>query len=80
MATIKGWHAKVIADKVKRVFKDKGYVFFDNKKSWNVNIVGIRNASAQVGPAPSPRCCPGKRVNFLGLTVQKPLETFRREV
>ena len=46
MATIKGWHAKVIADKVKRVFKDKGYVFFDNKKSWNVNIVGIRNSES----------------------------------
>jgi hypothetical protein len=47
MATIKGWHAKVIADKVKRVFKDKGYVFFDNKKSWNVNIVGIRNSESK---------------------------------
>ena len=47
MATIKGWHAKVIADKVKRVFDDKGYVFFDNKKSWNVNIVGIRNSESK---------------------------------
>jgi len=47
MATIKGWHAKVIADKVKRVFDDKGYAFFDNKKSWNVNIVGIRNSESK---------------------------------
>ena len=47
MATIKGWHAKVIADNVKRVFDDKGYAFFDNKKSWNVNIVGIRNSESK---------------------------------
>ena len=27
MATIKGWHASLIVDKIKRTFDEKGYVF-----------------------------------------------------
>ncbi len=45
MATIKGWHASLIVDKIKRTFDEKGYVFFDGNISWNVNIVGVRNSN-----------------------------------
>tara|TARA_R110002020_G_scaffold37239_17_gene112594 strand:+ start:28059 stop:28679 length:621 start_codon:yes stop_codon:yes gene_type:complete len=47
MSTIKGWHASVIADKIKSIFDEKGYAFFDGKRSWNVNIIGIRNSNAK---------------------------------
>ena len=47
MATIKGWHAALIAEKVKKIFDKKGYAFFDGKSSWNVNIVGIRNSCSK---------------------------------
>ena len=47
MATIKGWHASLIANKIQSIFEDKGYAFFDNRKSWNLNIVGIRNSNSK---------------------------------
>jgi len=42
MSTIKGLHAKLIADNIKGVMRKKGYSFFE-KGSFNVNIVGIRS-------------------------------------
>ena len=42
MSTIKGLHAKMIANKVKSVMEDKGYAFFQSG-IFNVNIVGIRS-------------------------------------
>jgi len=43
MATIKGLHAKLIVENLKTVFKKKKYAFFDNNKSYNVNIIGCRS-------------------------------------
>ena len=43
MATIKGLHANLIVEKLKSVFKNKNYAFFDNNKSNNVNIIGVRS-------------------------------------
>ena len=42
MSTIKGLHAKMIANKVKSVMEDKGYAFFQSG-IFNINIVGIRS-------------------------------------
>lgn len=47
MATIKGWHASQIAERVESLFKSKRYSFFDAKKSWNVNIIGVRNSESR---------------------------------
>jgi|TARA_R110000824_G_scaffold11540_7_gene50473 hypothetical protein len=47
MTTIKGWHASLIAEKVKSIFDEKGYSFFDGNSSWNINIIGIRNSCAK---------------------------------
>jgi hypothetical protein len=41
MSIIKGLHASLIAQQVKRVMKKKGYAFFESG-AFNVNIVGIR--------------------------------------
>ena len=46
MSIIKGLHAKMIADKVKSVMEEKGYVFFSNG-IFNVNIIGIRSKEAK---------------------------------
>tara|TARA_R110002124_G_scaffold116400_4_gene272779 strand:+ start:32326 stop:32961 length:636 start_codon:yes stop_codon:yes gene_type:complete len=46
MSTIKGLHAKMIANKVKSVMEDKGYAFFQSG-IFNVNIVGIRSKEAK---------------------------------
>ena len=43
MATIKGLHADLIVENLKSVLKDKKYAFFDNNKSYNVNIIGCRS-------------------------------------
>jgi len=42
MSTIKGLHAKIIAENIKGIMKKKGYAFFE-KGSYNVNIVGVRS-------------------------------------
>ena len=42
MATIKGLHAKLIAEQYKKVMKNKNYAFFESGK-YNVNVVGIRS-------------------------------------
>tara|TARA_R100001509_G_scaffold164254_1_gene141188 strand:+ start:2313 stop:2951 length:639 start_codon:yes stop_codon:yes gene_type:complete len=44
MSTIKGLHAKMIAEQVKQVMDKKGYVFFEKGK-FNVNIIGVRSSS-----------------------------------
>ena len=44
MARIKGLAAKLMADKMRDVLKNKGYVFFD-RGNLNLNIIGVRNAS-----------------------------------
>jgi len=43
MATIKGLHADLIVDQIKSVYKKKNYAFFDNKKPYNVNVIGCRS-------------------------------------
>tara|TARA_Y100000310_G_scaffold327340_1_gene393543 strand:- start:1342 stop:1965 length:624 start_codon:yes stop_codon:yes gene_type:complete len=43
MATIKGLHAKLIVEKLKSVFNKKKYAFFDNNKTYNVNVIGCRS-------------------------------------
>tara|TARA_R100000808_G_C2132719_1_gene141623 strand:+ start:593 stop:1219 length:627 start_codon:yes stop_codon:yes gene_type:complete len=45
MATLKGLHARITAELFKEVLEDKGYVFFDGNKSYNINIIGVRNSS-----------------------------------
>ena len=45
MATIKGLHARVTAELFKEILEEKGYVFFDGNKSYNINIIGVRNSS-----------------------------------
>lgn len=45
MAIIKGLHAQLIKDQFKNALEKKGYVFFDGKKSFNLNIIGVRNGS-----------------------------------
>ena len=47
MATIKGWHASLIANRIQSIFENKGYAFFDNRKSWNLNIIGVRNSNSK---------------------------------
>ena len=42
MSIVKGLHAELIANQVKKIMKKKGYSFFD-KGIFNVNIVGIRS-------------------------------------
>ena len=43
MAKIKGLHAKLIVENLKSIFKKKKYAFFDNNKSYNVNVIGVRS-------------------------------------
>ena len=43
MATVKGLHAKLIVQDLQSVFKKNNYAFFDNNKSYNVNIIGCRS-------------------------------------
>jgi len=43
MAKIKGLHAKLIIENLQSVLKKKKYVFFDNNKPYNVNIIGCRS-------------------------------------
>ena len=38
MATIKGFHAKLLAEQYKQIMKNKGYAFFESGK-YNVNII-----------------------------------------
>tara|TARA_Y100000593_G_scaffold90977_1_gene178641 strand:- start:625 stop:1257 length:633 start_codon:yes stop_codon:yes gene_type:complete len=45
MAIIKGLHAQLIKEQLKNALEKKGYVFFDGNKSYNLNIIGIRNDS-----------------------------------
>ena len=45
MATIKGMHARLIAEKMEKVMKKLNYAFFDNNKSYNLNLVSVRNKS-----------------------------------
>ena len=47
MAIIKGLHAQLIKEQLKNALEKKGYVFFDGNKSYNLNIIGIRNDSHQ---------------------------------
>jgi hypothetical protein len=42
MATVKGFHAKLIAERYKEVLEDKDYAFFESGK-YNVNIIGVRS-------------------------------------
>ena len=44
----KGISAELIAEKIKDVFSEKGFAFFDGGKPLNVNIIGIRNKSREV--------------------------------
>lgn len=44
----KGISAELIAEKIKDVFSEKGFAFFDGGKPFNVNIIGIRNKSREV--------------------------------
>jgi hypothetical protein len=43
MAKIKGLHAKLIAERLQSILTKKKYAFFDNNKSHNVNIIGVRS-------------------------------------
>jgi len=45
MARVKGLSAKLQADRMRAALKKKGYAFFDNNKSYNLNIIGVRNSS-----------------------------------
>jgi len=45
MASIKGLHAKLIKDHFYLALKKKGYVFFDNNKKYNLNIIGVRSGA-----------------------------------
>ena len=45
MARIKGLHATLIKEQFEKAFKKKGYAFFDGKKKYNLNIIGVRNDS-----------------------------------
>ena len=42
MPVLKGLHARLITEQVKRVLKAKNYVYFDGNIPWNVNIIGVR--------------------------------------
>ena len=44
MPVIKGLHAKLLAQRVKKIMTEKGYAFFESGK-FNVNIVGIRSSN-----------------------------------
>jgi hypothetical protein len=44
MAIIKGLHAKLTVEHLQSIFKKKKYAFFDNNKSHNVNIIGVRSS------------------------------------
>ena len=46
MSTIKGLHAQIIANKIKKIMDEKGYSFFEKGK-FNVNIVGVRSSSRE---------------------------------
>lgn len=48
MSTLKNIIAKELANKVKEIFKNKNYAFFDGNLSYNLNIVGIRSANTKV--------------------------------
>ena len=45
MAKIKGLHAKLTKERIQKAMKRKGYVFFDGNKSFNLNLIGLRNKS-----------------------------------
>ena len=45
MARICGLHANLVAEQIKRTFDSLGYAFFDGNRSFNLNIVGVRNES-----------------------------------
>lgn len=45
MAKIKSVHASLIKEQIKLSLEAKGYAFFDGNKSFNLNIIGIRNSS-----------------------------------
>ena len=45
MATIKGLQARLMKDIYRKVLLEKGYVFFDNNKAYNLNIIGVRRVN-----------------------------------
>ena len=45
MATIKGLHAELVKDSFFQALKKKKYATFDGNKSFNLNIIGVRNDS-----------------------------------
>lgn len=46
MSRVKGLHAEIIKDSIKKCLTNKGYAFFE-KGDLNLNIVGIRNNSSR---------------------------------
>jgi len=42
-----GLYAEIMANQIRRVLQDKGHVFFDGGRSFNINIIGIRSEEAR---------------------------------
>lgn len=45
MAKVTGLHADLIRKQFQSALEKKGYVFFDGRKKYNLNIIGVRNNS-----------------------------------
>ncbi len=48
MSKIRGFHAEVIKERFKALLGKKGYLFFDGRLPYNVNLVGVRNMDGRV--------------------------------
>lgn len=45
MAVLEGLTARLMKERVEKAINNKGYAFFDGKRSYNLNIIGVRNKS-----------------------------------